>query len=58
MEIDAANLSTVAELLAHLGYRAPEQSSLSVLLDGTRRDLGASLAGVRTVEILIAIGGG
>jgi hypothetical protein len=58
MEIDAASLGTVAELLAHLGYSATEQSSLSVLLDGARRDLAAPLAGARTVEILIAIGGG
>jgi len=58
LEIDAAGLSTVADLLLHLGYSATEQSSLSVVVDGARRDPAASLAGARSVEILIAIGGG
>ncbi len=58
LEIDAAGLSTVADLLLHLGYSASEQPSLSVVVDGARRDLADSLADAHTVEILIAIGGG
>jgi hypothetical protein len=58
IDVDSSGLHTVADLLRHLGYEAREMPSLSVLVDGGRKDLDAPLDGARTVEILIAIGGG
>jgi sulfur carrier protein ThiS len=51
-------LATVGELLADLGYSTEEQGSLQALADGRRARASTPLRGVRTIEILIAIGGG
>ncbi len=58
LDPDALGLETVADLMRHLGYKERELSSLHVLADGARRELDQPLAGVKSVEILIAIGGG
>lgn len=58
VDLDALALETVADLMRHLGYKERELSSLHVLADGARRELDQPLAGLESVEILIAIGGG
>jgi len=56
--VEVADLHTVGDLLAHLGYAPREWPALHVLVDGSRKQPDASLDGARTVEILVAIGGG
>lgn len=58
LSVDRTGLDTIGDLLAKLGYSPEEQRSLQVLLDGSRADLDAQLQEAKTVEILIAIGGG
>ena len=59
VELEVTGITTVGELLAHLGYGAAEQASLQVLVDGARAaTLDTSIKGARAVEILIAVGGG
>lgn len=58
LEVEVADLHTVGDLLAHLGYAPREWPALHVLVDGSRKQPDASLDGARTVEILVAIGGG
>ncbi len=40
LEVDPRPLASVADLLQHLGYEEQEQSSITVLLDGARANLG------------------
>jgi sulfur carrier protein ThiS len=56
--MEVADLRTVGDLLGRLGYEPREWKALHVLVDGSRRQPDASLDGARTVEILVAIGGG
>lgn len=58
VDVDDLGLETVADLMRHLGYKERELGSLHVLANGARRELNQPLAGVESVEILIAIGGG
>jgi hypothetical protein len=58
IRVPARGLETVSDLLRHLGYSDREQSRLHVLSSGRRLAIDAPLAGVASLEILVAIGGG
>jgi hypothetical protein len=56
--VDVAGLVTIEDLLRHLRYLPHEWTSLGVLVDGVRRGPADALNDARTVEILVALGGG
>lgn len=58
LSLNTAGLETVGDLLARLGYAPHECAALTVLAGGTRLAPGSPLAGVTSLEILLAIGGG
>jgi hypothetical protein len=58
MDIELADTATVADLMSVLGYGPTEASRLTVLLDGVRAAADGPLAGTRTADILVLIGGG
>jgi hypothetical protein len=58
LEIAPDGLATVSELLLRLGYDPSELPHLTVLIDGSRKNLDSPLADARNVEILVALGGG
>jgi hypothetical protein len=58
LEIDPVGIATVGDLLLRLGYAEHEHQSLTVIVDGARAALEQSIEGAKSVEILIALGGG
>ena len=58
LSLDPAGLETVGDLLASLGYAPHEVAALTVLAEGARLSAGSPLAGLTSLEILLAIGGG